>query len=75
MASAEAATPGVSIFAEELAEEIEYQKALLLSLDDTIIGLEQAEIEYKTLIRSSKETQGSEAGATQHNGNEFEPSQ
>ncbi len=37
--------------AEELAEEIEYQRVLLLSLDDNVVNREEAEMEIKAEIR------------------------
>jgi hypothetical protein len=43
MNSSAAASPEVYMSTEEIADEIEYQRVLLLSLDDSVAGWDQAE--------------------------------
>jgi hypothetical protein len=52
MNSSAAASPEVYMSAEELADEIQYQRVLLLSLEDTVPYREQAEAAIKAEIRN-----------------------
>jgi hypothetical protein len=51
MNSSAAASPEVYMSAEELADEIQYQRVLFLSLEDTVPDREQAEAAIKAEIR------------------------
>jgi hypothetical protein len=74
MNSSAAASPEVYMSTEEIADEIEYQRVLLLSLDDSVAGRDQAEAaimaEIQKLERQLKALrQGQHGSITSTSGN------
>jgi hypothetical protein len=51
MNSSAAPSPEVYMSAEEIADEIQYQRVLLVSLDDSVAGRDQAEASIKAEIQ------------------------